>query len=959
MKYLLLLILNCFFCFVCHAQYQIGLPDVYSYTNKDYKAGSQNWDIQQDRNGILYFANYEGLLTYNGHNWQLYPLPNNTVVRSVAIAADGNIYVGGQGEIGFFNPTLNGTLKYHSLTLKVPANDSDFADVWNIAVQGGQIYFRSNKEILRLTGNQITVFHTSSSWLYMVKVGERLFAQEAGNGLLELSGSSWKKVSIEAPLLNTSISGITQYDKGRLMITIGGSPYIVDQPRLSLLKLQGDMSAGKGRVSCVIAVGHDRFALGTFWGDCLIINNSGTVLQRISGTGGGIMKMMMDKDENLWLGTEGGIAMIALNSPIHYIYPKPNKPTSTYALQILDHSLYIGTGDGVYTSPIDTSNPDLSQSPGRFVEIKPSSGQVWDLLASNNTVLAGVQGGAAVLKKDHLENISGKIGTWTLMPVSHNPLGKSFIAGTFDGLHYLTLQNGKLKDRGKLAGLSESLRFLAMDEKTNTLWASHPYHGIYKIVLSKNRRQILGYKLYRQANGLPSSLNNYVFKIHKKVVIATESGIYEYDNHTDRMRPSAFFSKVFSTRGISYLTEDQLGNIWFVANKRVGLITLRGNSNEKDFTVTNFPELNYDLIPRFERIYSYDAQNILMTSGNGIIHLNLRRYLANSHACNVNITRVSTHGVIDSVLYGGYQSFSNNKLAGTMVSLPYSQNALRFEYASTIYSKQHNLLYSYKLIEFDKDWSPWSLNAEKEYTNLPAGRYKFAVRSKTNVDTVSKPAVFSFSVDAPWYASLMAYVIYGFLVAFFLLFVIGFQKKVHEKKAQKLKYLHRLELSDSEKMVTQLKNEKLEEEVSFKNKELTAITMHLIQKSKLLTRIKEEWSELGKSQTTLRDNVQYRKILTLLKESERNDADWDNFAVHFDQVHNGLLSKLKAKFPELSRNDLKMSAYVKMNLASKEIAQLMGVTVRAVEVGRYRLRKKLPISTEMGLYDYLISITSE
>ena len=105
MKQLLLII---FFPLQVICQNTIGLPDIINYAKPVYKAGLQNWDIKQDKNGIIYFANNEGLLSFDGKYWNNYPLPNKTIVRSVEIGPDNRIYVGGQDEIGYFAAASNG-----------------------------------------------------------------------------------------------------------------------------------------------------------------------------------------------------------------------------------------------------------------------------------------------------------------------------------------------------------------------------------------------------------------------------------------------------------------------------------------------------------------------------------------------------------------------------------------------------------------------------------------------------------------------------------------------------------------------------------------------------------------------------------------------------------------------------------------------------------------------------------
>src|SRR5438445_9229890 len=115
-----------------HGQNTIGIPNIVNYSKAVYQAGNQTWNIVQDKKGIMYFANNDGLLSFDGTYWRTYPLPNRTIVRSVAISSDNKIYVGGQKEIGYFLPGTHGDLEYTSLNKLLNTADNDFADVWNI-----------------------------------------------------------------------------------------------------------------------------------------------------------------------------------------------------------------------------------------------------------------------------------------------------------------------------------------------------------------------------------------------------------------------------------------------------------------------------------------------------------------------------------------------------------------------------------------------------------------------------------------------------------------------------------------------------------------------------------------------------------------------------------------------------------------------------------------------------------
>src|SRR5690606_36681720 len=217
---------------------------------------------------------------------------------------------------------------------------------------------------------------------------------------------------------------------------------------------------------------------------------------------------------------------------------------------------------------------------------------------------------------------------------------------------------------------------------------------------------------------------------------------------------------------------------------------------------------------------------------------------------------------------------------------------------------------------------------------------------------------YSFKVLPAWYQSYWTYAAYVLLAAGAVYLILRWQQKKHQKEQERLKYLHQLELEHNEKEIIKLRNEKLEADVNFKNKELATTTMHLVQRGKVLAKIKEELMALSQSHNIQNDSPDIKRVMRLLNEVERNDADWDQFAIHFDHVHSNFLTILKEELPDLTPNELKLCAYLKMNLSSKEIAQLMSITIRAVEVSRYRLRKKLKITSDVNLFDFLIQSAS-
>jgi DNA-binding CsgD family transcriptional regulator len=180
------------------------------------------------------------------------------------------------------------------------------------------------------------------------------------------------------------------------------------------------------------------------------------------------------------------------------------------------------------------------------------------------------------------------------------------------------------------------------------------------------------------------------------------------------------------------------------------------------------------------------------------------------------------------------------------------------------------------------------------------------------------------------------------------------QQLKFEEQQRQLEILHQLEIEQNEKAIIQLQKEKLENEVKYKNKELADAALHLVERTDALARVKEELQKLYKSSE---QDASLKKALQLVNDIERNNENWDRFAVRFDEINNDFLKKIKGLYPQLTSTDLKLCAYLQLNMSSKEIAQLMNISLRGVEISRYRLRKKLQLPTEKSFVEFFAELT--
>ncbi len=960
-----LLVTMLFYWFSSFGQNTIGLPDIVNYTKQDYKAGLQSWDIKQDYNGIIYLANNEGLLSFDGKYWNLHPLPNKTIVRSIEITQENRIYTGGQDELGFFTPAHNGTLQYTSLINSIPEKDRwSFGDVWDICSYKKDVFFRCPNKIFKLSNGSISVFPAKSEWTFMAICDGRLFAQDYKNGLFSYENNVWTPIVTNNVIANNDyISAILPFrDRSVLVTTIKNGIYILS-PDKSIIKFDSEITSKfeNDRIYSAAKINENAIALATSHGGVYILDNTGLLIQQFTKTEGlqnnNVLSIFLDKQKNLWLGLDNGIDYVAYNSAIKHINPNLHDG-SGYTSIIYDKYLYTGTSAGLFRVAVQNLK-DLSFSKGFFEPVQNTTGQTWGMAEINGKLLLGHHEGAYIVNGNKASQfVSGAGGIWNFVPLSSVFPSQKVIAGTYKGIIPLAFQNNSFSASDPIRNFTESSRYITID-KNGQIWVSHPYHGVYK--LSGDTSIATSFKLYTDKQGLPSALNNHIFKIKNEVLVGTENGVYIYNQGKDFFEPSSFYRDLLGTQSIRYLKEDTEGNIWFIHEKNLGVIDF---STGKP-SVTFLPELNNKMLSGFENIYSTDINNIFLGGEKGFYHINYEKYKKTVPTLFVQIRKVRiNNSKTDSTVFGGYMNISGTEKQQDHEALPaikHNWKTIRFEFSSPLYGYQSNLEYSYRLKGFEENWSEWSNRTEKEYTNLHAGNYVFEVKVRNNLGNESQVASYSFRIMPPWYQTNLAILFYLLLIV--SSFFLGYkwqknkfkkQKQKFEEEQRKLRYIHELEINKTESELITLQNEKLASEITYKNTELASSAMHLAKKGELLTKVKGELSHVMKKLDNEQAINELKKMIKSLNEDENIDQEWENFSKHFDKVNGDFILKLKEKHPTLTGNEVKLCTYLRMNLSTKEIAQLMNISVRGVEISRYRLRKKLAITTDKSLFDYFI-----
>src|SRR5260221_1694912 len=443
------LIVVFFFCVAARepgqSQSRIGLPAIKNYRNTDYHAALEIWDICQDKRGLLYFANNDGLLTYDGAYWKLYPLANKAAIKSLAIDGTGHIYVGGQDEIGYFFPDAAGILQYHSLKKYLPGEARQFADIWNIIPVKDGVFFRTIESIFFWNDKKIATFDAPGGWQLMTQVDSLLFAADKSKGLQVFRNGQWKPAVENPASIAPHITGIVPWSPDTLLVsTLKNGLYLLTGSALIRKPTAADPLLIKNLITSIKKIDEDRYAIGTSTGGGFILDGHGAVVQRYSSGEGlqsnNVLSVRTDRESNLWLGLENGIAIIHYNTSVKQIRPVRDNQLLCNAMRVYDQRLYIGTSNGLYSVGLEPSMKDISTMKGNLSQVENTKGRVWSLAELEGKLLIGHQDGAYVVKGNKAMPILTRQGGWGVVATPGE-----IIARTYTCLQGIAVENREIK----------------------------------------------------------------------------------------------------------------------------------------------------------------------------------------------------------------------------------------------------------------------------------------------------------------------------------------------------------------------------------------------------------------------------------------------------------------------------------------------------------------------------------
>ncbi len=913
------------------------LPPILKFAPSFYGAGNQNWMISQSPNQFVYAANNVGLLEFNGANWQLYPSPNETIIRSVKVI-NNRIYTGCYMEFGFWTRQTNGRLNYTSLSKgmkKQMLNDENF---WNILNYDQWVIFQSLNRIY-IYDSKTETFKIITAKSFITKsygTNNSIFFQTVGEGLFELERGTAHLVSSNPILIKNRIINVFEISDGLLVQTQLNGFYKVVGNSVSKFNTEADSQIETSSVYSSLILSDGRFAIGTVSNGVFILSKEGKLQYHISQNKGlsnnTALSLFEDVDENLWVGLDNGINCINLNSPIKSLTDDTGVLGTVYASILYKDKLYIGTNQGLFYKNFNSKE--------EFTFIKGTKGQVWSLFEYKGTLFCGHDSGTFLIDNASAKCIFSNSGTWKLETVPHHD--NLLLQGNYYGISVLEKVNNQWVFRNKVKGFDYSSRFL---EITNALevYVSHENQGVFRFQLDKelkNASTIFSYESPRKGK------NASLIQFNNLIYYANKEGIFKLNPKTKLFIKDDLLSSVFKNDQYTSgkLIVDNSNKIWLFSKNYIHYFSLSKMSNQLKKNVIPIPASLTNSMLGFENISRISYSVYLIGTTDGYYMMNLDDFSFKNYA--VSITSVSVNKQNENPIFGNLID------QGTF---DHDFNNITFNYSIPEYNKFINAEYQYSLEGFQEDWSGWSTKTVVSFKNLSPGDYTFKVRAKFANSILKEIGVYHFTVLKPWYSTNLAVFIYFILLLFMAHFInkayLNYYRKQREKLIEENNLLLEIQELENEQKMMKLRNDQLSLDVDSKNRELAVSTMSLNSKNELLAFIKED---LKKSPENGTNNL--KSVISTINKNISEEDSWSVFKEAFDNADKDFLKRIKLLHPTLTPNDLRLCAYLRLNLTSKEVAPLFNISVRSVEIKRYRLRKKMNLLHDQGLVEYIMEV---
>ncbi len=720
-----------------------------NFTTDEFKNSAQMWSSLENETGEMLFGNTTALCFFDGVEWSSIHIGGEEVVFSLDKNLEGTIFYGSTNDFGYLVADSIQQMAVISLLDLVPDSARVFSQVRQTIAHNEKIYFRSLEYlfIYDTIEKSVEVWQGEGIIDNAYLVQGQILLNVHGLGISKVTDEGFELLEGTELLKNDRIYGIFEFNEALIIYSREKGLLKYDQNKLESIESEVNSLLSEYDGYRFLKIDENRFAIGTLGGGLLIVDNNFDLVDRITTKDGliddNLYGLFQDSNNLLWITTDSGISVIDLEPEF---------------LQI--------------------EIPDEAGNPLNYFEIGNEH-----YLVTNQLIF----------------RVNSEFELVPLLDINNNnfildaiPHLQTLISAQFNGLWSVGEKIEQISDLrfssvadldGKLYGISES-RLFEIDSNTRefeeldlNITISNKINTYQnKLVFNATNGQVFTYDLENNKTIEMTNSDNPISGIRRFEVIddslyvlSSSKGVFVYNvSQSNLLQKSRLRGSTISTSDVSFF--EKCNNEYWISS---GRSIVRSVEHDGSFDIKEdwFSGIGYEI-----GIYNIGCgkDHVWFLEEDKMIGVPYN-YTHVSDTFQTNISRIFVNR--DSLVYGGF---------GDPIQQPvfkYSDNELRFRFASTYYKSNERNRYSYKLEGFDENWSDFSLETQKDYTNIPEGEYVFKVKSKNVFGVEGSTDSFAFTVLPPWYRTWWAY----------LLYVIGFSGLMYTAHRIRLNQLLKVE----------------------------------------------------------------------------------------------------------------------------------------------------------------------
>ena len=754
-----------------------------TFSAKQYSGLPNNWAVVQDQRGVMYFGNTNGVLEYaGGADWRHIRAAKPMTVRALAVAADGTVFNGGDGNFGYLKPDASGAMQFESLLDRLPAADRHFGEIWNVLSAPDGVYFQCNAYLFRYSKDKkITVWKARDSFQGAFQALGDVYVLDGKYG--------FKKVQHDRLVTGPGRQHFPD-DHVSAALTIGESSYIASPRRLYRMygsyilpfPTQADQYFEENQIYSLGRLTSGSILVGTRRGGLVVLNSRGElsrVVQKKDGLPSDfVTAALTDRFNGVWLTTDIGIARFD---------PALTKYADGQGLQGIVSSigriggnLYAGTRSGLFRMQSSPSGgPD-------FQAVEGISKTVWNIVDRGDLALIASTNGVFTMEHSQVKQILDTNND-TIYDVELSPRDtKTAYAAGRSGVFMLRQEGSEWKTMAQQHPVGSTFRTIAEDND-GRVWAT-TRNDIWRFDFRPSPPID---ERFTTSDGVPLDFKN-VYRFRGHVIFATMRGAMRFSESKRRFVPDPEFGDELlnGSKTLSLIGEDARKNVWISGEEinRDGSPGRGYHALLRTKSGGGFEWAPMPFTPQVEEMYALHVDqegSCWAAAADGTLFRWQPDLARRSHSGFQVLVR-------DVVVEDRNVSlFRGNGNLPSQFRVPYRDNALRFDFIAPFYQDQAAVRYQYRIdgSQSERNWSPWTTDAKKDENNLSERKYKFHIRALSPLGDLSAEEVIPFQVLAPWYRTWWAYLFYTISLGLAAWLTLRWRVRILEAKNRRLEQI--------------------------------------------------------------------------------------------------------------------------------------------------------------------------